>query len=252
MPGPDDQLLEDVLVSWYRVPREAPSERPWVFANMVMGADGSAADAGRVGSLTGPVDQALFVALRSLADAVLVGASTVRAERYGPVRLTAAERAARAEDGRPEVPPLVVVSSSLRFDWSIGAFAGASDGPRPILVTSASAGADALAEARAHAEVLVAGEDRVEPGRMLALLRERGVEVLLTEGGPTLLGELVAAGCLDELCLTVAPVVTGDPLPVLSLPAGAVRPALHLEHVREVDDHVFLRYRCDHPATVPA
>jgi riboflavin-specific deaminase-like protein len=241
-----DPHLEERLVSWYRVDRPAPAERPWVLANMVMGVDGAAASGGRVGTLTGPADQALFGALRSMADAVVVGAATVRAERYGPVRIDAATRAARREDGRDEVPRLVVVSGSLRLDWSIGAFA---DGPPPLVVTTGHAGRDAVTEASRHAEVVVAGEERVDPTRLLALLAERGCRVVLTEGGPTLLGGLVAAGCLDELCLTVAPVIGGDPLPVMVRPPGPATadPRFALEHVRHVDGHVFLRYTCTHP-----
>ena len=101
--------------SVYRAPRVGPG-RPWVMANMVAGLDGSTAVAGRVRDLSGPADRALFVHLRSVADVVLVGAGTVRAEGYGPVELTARARGP-SDRGQTEVPPVAVVSRSLQLDY---------------------------------------------------------------------------------------------------------------------------------------
>lgn len=237
----------DGLLASYEGERPVPSGRPWVMANMVAGLDGSAAIDGRVRSLSGPADRALFRHLRALADVVLVGASTVRAERYGPVRLTDEQRKARLDAGRPEVPRLAVVTRSLALDWDAPAFAG-DDGPRPLVVTTWSAPDELRAEAEARAEVLLAGEDQVDLAAVLAELGDAGASVVLTEGGPTLLGEMLAAGLVDELCLTLAPVLGGDALPIVVWPSGLrPTPAVALAAAREVDGHLFLRYRVAGP-----
>lgn len=233
--------MSDVAAA-YAVDRPARPGRPWVLANMVSSLDGAAAIGGRVGGLSGDADRGLFVFLRSLADVVLVGASTVRAEGYGPVRLTDGQRERRRLDGRAETPPLAVVSRSLAFDWDLPVFAS-GEGPRPLVITASAAGNAAIDAARDHAEVIVAGEVEVDMGAALAVLGERCGSVVLTEGGPTLLGELVRASLLDELCLTLSPVLGGDPLPIVVWPDGD-RPARELElaTVREVGGHLFLRY----------
>ncbi len=106
-----------MLDPYREVDRTRAEGGAWVLANMVGGLDGSAAVGGRVGALTGGADAVLFRRLRALADVVLVGAETVRAEGYGPVRLPDDLRAERVAAGRPPVPPVAVVSRSLRLDW---------------------------------------------------------------------------------------------------------------------------------------
>jgi riboflavin-specific deaminase-like protein len=236
-PGADTDPL-----AVYAVDRPPVPQRPWVFANMVGGLDGSAAHGGRVGALSGPTDRSLFVLLRSFADAVVVGAGTVRAEGYGPVRLPDELTRRRLDEGREAVPPIVVVSRSLRFDWSSRLFS--PDVPaQTIVVTAEAAGQEAIAEARAHARVILAGGERVDLPAALGELRAMGVGALLTEGGPTLLGELIHGALLDELCLTISPLVGGDPLPiVVSPPAADALVAFALASVLEEDGHLFLRY----------
>jgi riboflavin biosynthesis pyrimidine reductase len=130
------------------------------------------------------------------------------------------------------------VSGSLAIDWSLPAFATPT--ARPIVVTSEASDPARRGEAAAVAEVLVCGEATVDLPAALVGLRERGAAVVLTEGGPRLLAELVGAGLLDELCLTIAPTLGGDPLAILS---GAVDlQTLTLAHVLEEDGHLFLRY----------
>lgn len=180
-------------------------------ANMVGGLDGAATVEGRVGRLTNETDQRLFRALRSLADVVLVGAETVRRERYGPVRLTDEQKAERAGAGRAPVPSLAIVTRSLELDWSAQAFTGVEAGATTIVVTSGAADPERLARAAEVADVVVLGDGAdVEPGALLAAFTRRGARVVLCEGGPNLLGRFVAAGLLDELCLTLAPVLGGD------------------------------------------
>lgn len=212
----------------------------WTLANMVGGLDGSAAVGGRVGALSEGADAELFRAMRTVADVVLVGAQTVRSERYGPVRLHPDRQASRVADGRPPNPPLAIVSGSLALDWASPAFTEAT--ARTLVITSAAAPPDRVQQAKTVADVIIAGGQRVEPALALAALAERGHRLVLCEGGPTLLGELVADDLLDELCLTVSPLMGGDPLPISVAPAGAPLRSFRLAHVLVDDGTLFLRY----------
>jgi riboflavin biosynthesis pyrimidine reductase len=244
MPAPSDhdEAAASDPFEPYEAPRPRPPGRPWLIANMVAGLDGSLAWNGTVGALSSEADRSLFLRLRGIADAVLVGAGTVRAEGYGPVKLPEARRAARIAAGRPAVPPLVVVSRSLDLDWSAPLWDASAD-PLPIVVTALSAPAAALSRARDHAEVLVAGDGSVDLALAFGLLAERGMATVLTEGGPTLLDELVAAGLLDELCLTLTPVFGGDPLTMAHRPAAlAELRSFTLEGVVRSGDEIYLRH----------
>jgi riboflavin biosynthesis pyrimidine reductase len=238
-PGPQ---IADPLAPYAQVTRTRADGRCWVMAHMVGGLDGSAAIGGRVGDLSTAPDAELFRLMRALADVVLVGAETVRAESYGVVRLPAERAAVRVAAGRPPTPPLAVVSRSLKLDWSARAFADAPLQARTLVVTCAAADPARLEEARQVADVVVAGDDRVDPALALQRLGERGYRVVLCEGGPTWLGELVGAGLVDELCLTLSPLMGGDPLPVSVAPPGAPLAHFALRHVLRADDTLFLRY----------
>jgi riboflavin biosynthesis pyrimidine reductase len=199
--------------------------RPAVRLNMIASVDGSTALDGRSGGLGGPADRRVFAALRSLADVILVAAGTVRAERYGPAAL-----------------PIAVVSRSLRLDWDSPFFRAATH--RPIVVTSERAPAEAVKQAQGVADVLVAGDDDVDPARAVVMLGERGFAHVLAEGGPSLNGALARAGVLDELCLTVAPrLAAGDAGRILTGPPLDPPPGLVLRSLCEEDGYLFLRYR---------
>ena len=235
-------VITDPLEPYAAVDRRRPDGRCWVMAHMVGGLDGSAAIGGRVAELSTAPDAQLFRLMRTLADVVLVGAETVRREGYGPVQLPAERVAARRAAGRPGTPPLAVVTRSLDLDWSGRAFAAAPAGSRTLVITSQDAAPERLARAREAADVLLAGPGRVDPGLAMAMLAGRGCRVVLCEGGPTWLGELVAAGLLDELCLTVSPMMGGDPLPVSVSPPGSPLVPFVLRHVLADGDTLFLRY----------
>ena len=199
--------------------------RPAVRRNMIASVDGATAVDGRSGGLGGPADRRVFVALRSLADVVLVAAGTVRAEGYGP-----------------GTRPIAVVSGSLRLDWDSPFFTTATH--RPIVVTAGRAPAEALKRATDVADVLVAGDGEVDLVRAVEMLGERGFAQVLAEGGPSLNGALAGAGVLDELCLTVAPrLVAGDAKRILTGPPLAPPPELTLRSLCEEDGYLFLRYR---------
>ncbi|GAA4242139.1 pyrimidine reductase family protein [Actinomadura meridiana] len=216
-----------------------PSDRVWLRAQMVAGLDGAAQRDGRSGGLGNAADRHLFQLTRGLADVVIVGASTVRVEGYGPVE--PAEEWGDVRAGRPPVPPLAVVSRSLDFDFDAPLFTEAE--ARTIVLTPASADPARLAAARERADVIVAGTDSLDFTAAVEQLVARGHRRLLCEGGPTVLGQVVAAGLLDELCLTLSPLLIGGaPTRILDGPPVPVPPDLTLAHALREDDYLFLRY----------
>jgi riboflavin biosynthesis pyrimidine reductase len=216
----------------------------WLRANMVTSLDGAAHHDGHSQPLSGPADMRLFGVLRGLADAVIVGAETVRTENYRPARERQAFASRRAAAGQGPAPAIAVVSSSLRLDFSARLFSAPL--VPTLLVTGAGAASDRIAEARkAGVEVVFAGEGAVvEPSRVALALAERGLRRLLTEGGPRLLGQFVAADALDELCLTVAPRLTSGEAPRIADGPGLATPSdFRLAGVLEEDGFLFTRYR---------
>lgn len=209
---------------------------------MVAGLDGSTAIDGRVRGLSSPTDRQLFIDLRSVADVVLVGAETARREHYGPVTLSPQRRAAREAVGKPPVPRLALVSRSLDFGGAEAALGAGDGGDRPIIITCQSAPADTRARLEERADIVVSGTDRVDIAAALEALHGLGADVVLCEGGPSLLGELFAATVVDELCLTLTSVVGGDPLPVAVIPDSAGVARARLAHVLRAGDDLFLRY----------
>lgn len=218
--------------------------RPGVRLNMIASVDGAAALAGRSGALGGPDDKALFGVLRALADVILVGAGTMRTEGYGPVRLAAPASDRRRGWGLEPVPAIAVVTRSCALDWDSPFFRQAER--RPLVLTVASAPADRRDRAAEVADVVVAGDTEVEMAEALSALGERGYDNVLAEGGPRIAGQLAAAGLLDEVCLTVSPVLaSGDAGRILHGDALAPAPELRLRHVLEAGGFLFLRYRRD-------
>jgi riboflavin biosynthesis pyrimidine reductase len=216
--------------------------RPAVRLNMVASIDGATAVAGVSGPLGGPADRRVYLTLRALADVILAGAGTVRGERYGPVRLPEDLLEARRLRGLPGLPRIAVVSRSCQLDWESPLFTTATS--RPILITVSEAPADARARAGQVADVVVAGERDVDLSLALDALAREGARTVLAEGGPTLNGRLAAAGLLDEVCLTVSPLLAGgDARRILAGPPLADPPPFGLRSLCEEDDFLFLRYR---------
>jgi riboflavin biosynthesis pyrimidine reductase len=224
----------------YAAERPTPADRPWVLANFVAGLDGSVAVDGRVGPLTSPADQRVFHHLRSFADLVMVGAGTVRAEGYEPARSTAQQRAARLARGQSPVPPIAVISASLRLD--VGARFFTATDARPMVICPAAADPAARQRLSEHADILCAGDRQVDLGLALRRLRTSGVHTVLCEGGPAVIAELLAADLLDELCLTIAPLMGGDSLRLVGDRAATPLVAFELAHVLSHDSELYLRY----------
>jgi riboflavin biosynthesis pyrimidine reductase len=212
---------------------------PWLRCNMIASADGAAWLDGRAGGLGNRADRRLLSLLRGLADVVIAGAETVRVEGYGPVRPGRLWGDVRA--GRAPVPPLAVVTRRLDVDFEAPLFTEAQ--LPTIVITCESAPEDRLRLARKHADVILAGTDLVDLGAAVDMLADRGHTRLLTEGGPRLLGQLAAADRIDELCLTVSPIlVAGDAARIVNdAPLSVARP-LRLAHVLEDEGFLFTRY----------
>jgi riboflavin biosynthesis pyrimidine reductase len=167
--------------------------------NFVASADGAVAVDGLSAGLSSPTDKAVFRVLRMVCDALLVGAATVRDENYRPLTLDAQRREWRTSHGLSAYPRLVVFSKSLDLDPHHRALREAP--VRPLIVTPADPGDHPLREV---ADILVA-----DPVSAVNTVRELGMTSLLCEGGPALLGLLSGADLVDEVCLTLSPVLAG-------------------------------------------
>lgn len=222
-------------------------DRLWLRANMVSSADGAASANGLTAGLSSATDRRVFALLRTLSDVILVGAGTVRAERYKPARPQELWRDLRA--ARSLTPPIAVVSARLDLDPDSPLIAAAPPNARTIVITTARAHAGRRAALARHADVIVAGDEHVDLKAAVNALAERGHRRLLTEGGPRLLAHITEAGLMDELCLTIGPLMAGPGASRIvagAPPAGSPVP-LTLAHVLEDDGSLLCRYTTKDP-----
>ncbi len=230
--------LAAIYTADQRAPRDA---RPWVMVNMVASADGAATAEGRSSPLSGPPDEQLFFVLRSLPDVVLVGAGTVRIEGYGPARPKEDVRAMRAARGQTPAPRLAIVSRRLDLDPKAAIFTEAD--ARQFVLTTEDSPPDRRAALAEVADVVVAGTGDVDLRDGLAALASHDVSVVLCEGGPQLLGHLVAADVVDELNLTVSPRLVLGPGPRIAAGPALDPPRLvTIGRLLEADGFLFVRY----------
>jgi riboflavin-specific deaminase-like protein len=216
----------------------APEDRPYVFANFAATADGRAAISGRAGPIGSDNDTAVLMLLRAEADAVMIGAGTMRAERYGRMLPRDGLRDRRQQAGLPPDPLGVLVTRSLDLPWDAGLF---TCGHGSVVVYTSS---EAEAPPTETPVDVVRHAETVDLGLMLSDLKERGVKALLTEGGPTVMAELVERRLVDELFLTIAPKLAGEPTAPTVLQGPLTDPRdLRLEWLLEEDGELFARYR---------
>ena len=183
-----------------------PDDGPWTRVLMLRTLDGGVAGAdNRSRSVSSDVDREVLREVRRLADAIVIGAGTMRLERYGPVlpREDAAEERRRL--GLATAPVLVVVSGGLDLPWDEPVFAESA--LTPIVVTSQRASEEAVRRASEHVEVLRLPGDRVAAADLLAALHDRGLRRVVCEGGPGLLESFAAADLVDEVDLTLSPLL---------------------------------------------
>jgi riboflavin biosynthesis pyrimidine reductase len=231
-PDPDPTPVDDVaLAALYEQPR------PGLRMNFVTSVDGAVEVEGRSRGLGNPAVKKVVDLLRQYPDGLLVGAGTVRVEGYHAVRLDERRRAWRSARGLDPYPRLIVISRRLDLDPTSHALVEAPR--RPVILTSRAAPPDRVTALSTVADVLAYGEDEVDLRAAVADLHERGIGTILSEGGPHLFGSLTAADLVDEVCLTVSPLLTGPGAGRITAgPRSGVR-QLSLAHVLH-DDHVLL------------
>ena len=240
LPEPGEVMAEEACAGM-RLGDLAPPDRPYLVLNMVSTLDGRITIDGRSGAIGDEADRELFFGLRTQADAVMVGAGTIRAERYGRLVRKPERRARRVAEGLEPDPLAIVVSARLRLPEDVPLL---QDEHSTVAVLTASG--EELGDTRAKLHYL-----RGPPGIDLELrpllqrLRtEFGVRSILCEGGPTLNESLIREGLVDELFLSLAPKLAGGP--PLTILSGEPLPEpllAELVWLFEHNGHLFGRYR---------
>ncbi|MGH3904850.1 MAG: pyrimidine reductase family protein [Pseudonocardiaceae bacterium] len=237
-----DALSDEEIADIYAYPNPLSTKACWIRANFVESLDGASALGGRSEPLSSPADKRVFRLLRALADVILVGAGTVRAEGYGWTQLDVAEYSALRHSQKP-VPPIAVVTRFGDLDPAADLFS--HNTVSPIVFTSKSAPQERLKAIEAvGAEIVLTGDRDVPLPRVFEELARRGLPRVLCEGGPQLFTSLLAENAVDELCLTLAPTLAGGSAPRIS--CGSTLPtvpvAMRLASVLFSYDSLLLRY----------
>lgn len=218
-----------------------PDDRTWLVINFVCSADGAVEIGGTASALTNPADRRVYPLSSELADVRLVGGRTAVVESFRGVRPGDQDAERRARYGLAPIPPIAVVTSgrSLPPDAPV-----ITDTITPtVVLTCAAADADLRrAWAKAGADVVIAGDDSVDFTLVCAALAERGLRRVHCDGGPHLFGSLLAAGVVDELRLTIAPLLVAGAAGRIAAGASIEPERLRLASVLTEDDSLVLRY----------
>lgn len=231
-------VTDDQLYAAYAPPHQ---DEPWLRVNFVSSADGAVEIDGRSEGLSGSADKRVFKVLRARCDVLLAGAGTVKAERYQELVLNESRMKWRRAHDLPEVPVMAVVSGSAELDPTARIFTQAPR--RTIVICAADAPRDRIAALGDVADVIAVGEGSVDFPAALAALHQHGLKQVLCEGGAITFGHLVAHNLVDELCLTVSPLLAGPGAARIS--AGEVRSAtrqMSLQHTLHESNNLMLRY----------
>ena len=212
------QPLDDASLS--ELYAEGPRDGIWLRANFATSLDGAITGPdGRSGSVNTAADHVVFELLRALSDVVVVGAGTLRSEGYTALTVADRWRSTRSALGLGADLPLVCVSNTGAVPPRL------RDAPTGTVLMATHTGSPGLAEAQqvlGSEQVLVCGDDAVDDARLVAMLGDRGWNRVLTEGGPHLVSSMIAARVLDEVCLSLTPVVVGGDGPRMTSPAATV------------------------------
>jgi riboflavin-specific deaminase-like protein len=237
LPDPEETTVAEQLAGLDLGPL-ALDERPYLVLNFATTLDGRAAINGRSGPIGSAADTEMLQRLRTRVDAVMIGAGTMRAERYGRIVSNPDFRAYRERTGLGHDPLAIIISNRLELPWDAGLF---TDGGGRVVVFTAS---DQEPPETATPVSIVRHSEGVELDRALEWLRkERGIRSVLCEGGPTLHGRLREAGLADELFLTIAPKVAGGEGPRVLEGALADVDEVELAWLLESESELFARYR---------
>lgn len=211
--------------------------RPWVMVNFVTSIDGATTVDGGSTDLGDDEDASLFQALRAVPDVILVGAKTVIVEDYRPVTLDEERRAVRAERGQEPIPTLAIVTGTMSLDVESRVFSDSDH--KPLVITGPNANPGRLAMLGDAADVAILLE--INPQTILERLSD--ADIVLLEGGPSLTGQFVGAGLVDELNLTIAPKLVGGESDRITGSFDIKPPAdMRLDGVVRGDQMLFLRY----------
>lgn len=226
----------DLLDMVFAEARE-PSDKPWFLYNMVSSVDGATAVRGGSTALNDEDDKSLFAALRAVPDVVLAGAGTVRAEDYGPIVLDEERKARRLEAGLDETPELAIPTRSLNLDLDMRVFSDPEH--KPVIITGEDAPEDRVSELSGVADVRQIAN--LDPHSIVDALG--ATNVVLCEGGPSLNGQLISAGYIDEMRLTISPLIAvGESSRVAHGDAMDPPAEMGLDSVLVGDRALFLRY----------
>jgi riboflavin biosynthesis pyrimidine reductase len=241
-PDPNlDELTDQDLERVYAYPDQL--DRPWVQVNFVSSIDGAVTAAGHSEGLSGPGDQRVFHIQRDLADVILVGAATALVEGYRPLKPNEVRAERRARYGLAPLPPVAVVTAkaSIMPDSPL-----ITDALVPTIVLTCEAAPQQSREALAEAgaDVVVVGDELVDPVAALAELDRRGLRRVDCEGGPRLFAELIGQDLVDQLCLSISPQLTaGDSGRISNGPPPPDTRRMRLHSVLRDDDFLMLAYR---------
>lgn len=213
-------------------------EGPWLRVMMASTLDGAVAGPdGRSGSISSPTDRRVLAETRRLADVVLVGAATIRAERYRPMVAREEWQAARAAVGLRTAPVVAIVSGRLDLPWDEPLFSESEFSP--IVFYSDAASDAAVERAQGCCELIYVPGSEVDPGAVIDALHARGLTWIVCEGGPILIRSFLTSQRIDELDLTFSPLFVGaEGTGGMPLPDHRWT----LDWVREEDGFVFTRY----------
>lgn len=229
-------LTEELLAQAY----PWPDGQPWLRTMMLHTLDGAVAGHdGRSGSISAPADRLVLAQTRRLCDVVLIGAGTLRAERYGPMRAREDAVDERRALGQADAPTLAIVTASVDLPFDDPVFGESTC--RPIVLTRPDAPADRLARAREQCDVLTLAGPDLPAEQILAALHERGLRRIVCEGGPRLAAQFGAARLIDEVDLSIGPLVTAGG----QVSTGAAIPdpeRFDLAHVLHQDGFLFTGY----------
>ena len=225
----------------YRSERQRSGNRPWLMVNMISTIDGVTEIDGVSGPLGSAGDKDVFGVIRTLPDIILVGSKTATAEGYNPPSTSVSTKARRLTSGAWPVARIAVVSARLDFDLTLPMFTRQAQ--RPLVLTTINADPDKLERVNQCADLVQCGVDTVDLGEALIQMGDLGATTVLSEGGPTLNGLLLEAELVDEVFISLAPLMGGG---IATGIAKAVESPgvqeLKLRHILTEDEYLFLRY----------
>ena len=224
----------------YRDERSPVGDRPWLMMNMVSTIDGVTEIDGVSGPLGSPGDKDIFGTIRALPDIILVGSTTAEVERYNPPSSSVSTKARRLANRAWPVARIAVISRRLEFDLTLPMFQRPSQ--RPLVITTVDADPLKLDQVATHADLIQCGSGSVDLPQAMREMKELGAQRVLSEGGPLLNGALLRDELVDEVFLSVAPIMGGSSQRGITRGGMPQILELALQHVLTEDHFLFLRY----------